>query len=61
MPMGFWGFAKMWVERFVKHGNGIMLINWAKSKWFDYLWEHVDGCIPLPPNMSFVKPNGSES
>ena len=49
-----------WVRRFVDHGNGVMLINLAKSKWFDELWAKADGISLLPYNMKFVTPTGKE-
>ena len=45
-----------WVEKFVQHGNGIMLINLAKSAWFNALWESAHGITLLPSTMKFHTP-----
>lgn len=50
----------VWVEKFIKHGNGIMLVNVAKAKWFNKLWDAADGIAMLPSNMKFVTPSGVE-
>ena len=49
-----------WVKRFVEHGNGVMLINLAKSRWFDDLWVKVEGMTLLPYNMKFQTPRDGE-
>ena len=49
-----------WVHKFIQHGNGVMLINLAKSKWFDELWAKADAMTLLPYNMKFVTPSGAE-
>ena len=46
-----------WVKRFVNHGNGVMLINLAKSRWFDELWVQAHGIAILPYNMKFETPS----
>ena len=50
-----------WVQRFIKHNNGIMLVQIAKAKWFNEIWNKADGIVPLPSRMTFVKPNGEEA
>ena len=34
---------KPWIERFIEHGNGIMLVQIARSKGADMLWNNADG------------------
>lgn len=49
-----------WINRFLDHGNGVMLVNFAKSKAFQRLWNESDA-IALPPiHMKFVISNGTE-
>jgi phage N-6-adenine-methyltransferase len=38
-----------WINKFVKHANGIALTVVSKSKWFDMIWSH--------PDIRFVVPN----
>lgn len=49
-----------WVKRFIDHENGIMLINLAKSRWFDDLWVQAHGISLLPYNMKFQTPRDGE-
>lgn len=50
----------LWVNRFIQHNNGVMLINLSKSFWFHELWQKADG-IALPHiHMKFVTPSGEE-
>lgn len=46
---------KLWVEKFIEHGNGIALVPMAKSKWFNELWDAADGILPMPTNNKFVR------
>ncbi len=50
-----------WVERFIQHGNGIMLSFYSKARWFNNCWDLCDGIVPLPAKMMFVKPSGEEA
>ena len=36
---------KPWIEKFIKHGNGIMLTQVARSLGFLDLWNNVDGIV----------------
>lgn len=46
------------VERWVEHGNGIMLIAISKSRWFGKLWhEQVSFAVPEMPVVKFVRHN----
>lgn len=49
-----------WVDKWLHHSNGVMLINLAKSKWFDRMWKEAEGIALLPYNMKFVTPSGYE-
>lgn len=31
-----------WVDRFIEHANGVALLPFAKSAWFDRLWNAAD-------------------
>ena len=46
---------KLWVEKFIDHGNGIALVPMAKSKWFNELWDAADGIVPMPTNNKFIR------
>jgi len=36
-----------WIEKFIQHRNGIMLIQISKSKAFDQIWKEADAvCVP---------------
>jgi hypothetical protein len=50
-----------WVERFIQHGNGVMLVQIAKAKWFNRIWDVADGIVPMPARMMFLKPSGEEA
>jgi hypothetical protein len=43
-----------WVRKFIKHNNGIALVPFTKSKWFQELWDTDASVIPLPPNLKFI-------
>ena len=42
-----------WVDKFMKHGNGIALVPFAKSKWCQTLFEKADAVLFLPANLKF--------
>lgn len=50
-------FSEMtpWVQKFIKHGNGIALLPFAKSKWFHQLWSEQLPIVMLPSNTKFIK------
>jgi hypothetical protein len=48
-----------WVEKFLAHNNGIALVPFSKSKWFTELWASNADLLALPPNLKFVRPDGS--
>ena len=43
-----------WADRFVEHGWGVALLPMSKSKWFNLVWDRVDGVAVLPPSLKFV-------
>jgi len=44
-----------WVERFLEHRNGVALVPFAKSAWFDALWVAADAvCAPGVEASKFV-------
>lgn len=34
-----------WVDKFIAHGNGVCLVPFAKSAWFDRLWASADAIV----------------
>jgi len=51
--------AKVWCDKFIRHNNGIALVQMSKSYWFKQLWDHADANILiLLPSMKFIKPDG---
>lgn len=39
--------ASLWVDRFIEHGNGVCLLPFSKSGWFQRLWACADAvCSP---------------
>jgi hypothetical protein len=50
---------KLWVEKWLKHENGVLLAPTAKSKWFNKLWDSNAKLLLLPANLKFVDPKGS--
>jgi len=45
--------ADAWIDKFLEHGNGIMLVQVSKSRAFMRLWEHSHTILMLPPNIKF--------
>ena len=48
-----------WANKLINHGNGIALVQMAKSAWFNEVWNRCDGALVLPPNIKFVRGNGT--
>ncbi len=44
-----------WAKKLIKHDDGIALVPMAKSGWFNLIWDHASGALPLPANLKFVK------
>ena len=50
--------TQVWVDKWLKHGNGITLIQISKALWFNKLWEtEIQMCL-MPSNFKFSKGNG---
>jgi len=45
----------LWVQRFIDHANGICLVPFSKSYWFQNLWNTADALMLPPINMTFVQ------
>lgn len=43
----------LWVDKFVEHNNGVILVPFSKSKWFMKLWQNVDKIVALPHSFKF--------
>ena len=50
-----------WAKRLIGYDNGIALVQMAKSAWFNLVWEHASGALVLPPNIKFVKADGTSA
>ena len=50
-----------WVDKFIKHGNGVALIPFSRSRWFTDLWDKADAIMALPSNFKFVTPEGKNA
>ena len=48
-----------WIEKFIDHGNGVMLTTMARSWGSQQYWAKADGVSFLPSNFKFVKPDGT--
>lgn len=46
-----------WVEKFIKHNNGIALLPMSTGQWFENVWDKADGIVVLPRNIKFERPN----
>ena len=42
-----------WVDKFLEHKNGIALLPFMKSKWFERIWNGAEAIVPLPINLKF--------
>lgn len=49
---------KPWIDKWLEHGNGLMLVQLSRSKGFLRLWEESDGVVALPSNFKFVHISG---
>lgn len=49
-----------WVEKFVKHGNGIALMpDSTSASWWQYFSENTDAVLFVNRRVKFVKPDGT--
>ena len=42
-----------WAYKFMEHKNGVCLVPFSKSRWFDALWQNADAVVALPYNLRF--------
>jgi hypothetical protein len=42
-----------WVTKFIEHRNGVCLVPFSKSKWFERLWNDADALALPPIHMKF--------
>ena len=47
--------AAPWVKKFNEHRNGVALLPFSKSKWFDFVWASDALIVALPAMLKFVK------
>ena len=47
-----------WVEKWLKHANGIALLPDTNRKWRTQLYEEAHGIVALPAQMKFVAADG---
>lgn len=48
-----------WIDKWIKHGNGVGLVAASRSAPFNRLWERSDvAFIFLPSSLKFMTPNG---
>lgn len=54
-------FSKLtpWVDRWIEHGNGILLTPFGRSKWLDRIWESSAIILNLPTDLRWQKPDGT--
>lgn len=48
---------KPWIDKFIEHNFGIMLVILSKSNATARLWENAHGIRLLPPNIKFIHQN----
>lgn len=46
---------KLWVQKWINHGDGIALLPFAKSSWCESLWEHPETSVIYLKTMKFVR------
>ena len=51
---------KLWVAKWLAHGNGLMIAPLSKSNWFMDLWLSEACILNNPVRFRFVKPDGSK-
>jgi hypothetical protein len=50
-----------WAKKLISHNNGIALVQMAKSAWFNTVWNDASGALVLPPNIKFVRADGTSA
>ena len=56
-----YSLPKLWVEKWLKHGNGLILIPASKGKWFRDIWANAHGMIIMDEPFKFEKPDNQRS
>ena len=53
-------FSKIqpWINKFINHGNGIALVPFSKSRWFDQIWNSQIAITSLPQSLKYEDPKG---
>jgi hypothetical protein len=46
------------MDKFIRHGNGISLVPVSKAKWFGRVWDEAHTLCIVPPNLKFERPDG---
>lgn len=46
------------VDKWLKHNNGIALLPMSKSKWFERVWNSPAAIVALPRDLLFIDPKG---
>ena len=51
--------VKPWVNKWLEHKNGFLLVPGAKSNWRLDLWNHPDTVLSLTKPPKFIRPDGT--
>jgi len=51
---------KPWIEKWLEHNNGIMLVQMSRSNGFIRLWEESDAIVALTSRIQFVHLSGEK-
>ena len=49
-----------WVDRFIEHKNGILLVPVSRSKWFNKLWNSEAKIVKTPYDFKFSRPHSED-
>lgn len=47
-----------WVQRWLEHGNGVLLVCSSRAKFFSHLWDSGASVVRTPHNLKFDRPEG---
>jgi hypothetical protein len=48
-----------WVDKFIKHGNGVALLPFTRGKWWFDIWNASDAIMPIAHNFKFNHLDGT--
>ena len=48
--------ASKWVEKWIEHQNGVLLVQSSKAKYFNWLWESNAKCVSTDHKFLFATP-----